>query len=191
MKYKTVFTTPFFEIEAGSASIHDASEEPYYRLTGSDSVICCAMTIEGEFVMIRQYRPNIGQFTLEFPAGTICNDENPIDAARREFAEETSLKCDFVSLGDYKLMMNRTNIKEHIFFGLNPLIDPFASQESGIEVVLVKRKELIDYSLAGTYKQLAGLGVIQLVSNYLGLDILREPFDIILNQYNKKVVYEG
>lgn len=191
MKYRKVFTTPFFNIEAGSTSNQDITEEPYYRLTGSDSVICCAMTIEGEFVMIRQYRPNVGRFTLELPAGAISNDENPIDAARREFAEETSLKCDFVALGDYRLMMNRTNIKEHIFFGLNPSINPSASQERGIEVVLVKRTELIKYSLSGAYEQLAGLGVIQLASNYLGLDILREPIDIILKQFNKRVVYEG
>jgi len=191
LKYKTVFTTPFFDIEAGIESILGTTAEPYYRMTGSDSVICCAMTVRGEFVMIKQYRPNIERFTLELPAGGIANDENPVDAARREFAEETSLKCEFVALGDFKLMMNRTNIREHIFFGLNPSIDPCASQESGIEVVFVKRTELIEYSLAGGYKQLAGLGVIQLASNYLGLDILREPMDVIFEQFNMRVNYEG
>ena len=109
MKYKTVFTTPFFDIEAGIESILGTTAEPYYRMTGSDSVICCAMTVRGEFVMVKQYRPNIERFTLELPAGGISNDENPVDAARREFAEETSLKCEFVALGDFKLMMNRTN----------------------------------------------------------------------------------
>lgn len=191
MKYKTVFTTPFFDIEASTESPSDATKEPYYRMTGSDSVICCAMTFSGEFVMIKQYRPNIELFTLELPAGGVSDGEDPVEAARREFAEETSLKCEFVALGDFKLMMNRTNIREHIFFGLNPTIDPCTSQEDGIEVVFVKRTDLIEYSIAGGYKQLAGLGVIQLASNYLGLDILREPMDVIFEQFKMRDNYEG
>ena len=68
--YKKVFTTPFFEIEAGTDQ-NDLTLEPYYRMTGCDSVICCVMTIGGEFVMVRQFRPNIERFSLEFPAGGI------------------------------------------------------------------------------------------------------------------------
>ena len=89
------------------------------------------------------------------------------------------------------MSLKSPNAREHIFFGLNPSIDPCASQERGIEVVFVKRTKLIEYSLAGGYKQLAGLGVIQLASNYLGLDILREPMDVIFKQFNMRVNYEG
>ena len=51
--YKTAFSTPFFEIEEGIDS-NNLTSEPYYRMTGVDSVICCVMTLKGEFVMIKQ-----------------------------------------------------------------------------------------------------------------------------------------
>ena len=70
--------------------------------------------------MVEQYRPNIGTTTLELPAGSIKSDELPIIAANREFEEETGMVCKFLALGDFHLMMNRVNSKEHIFFGFEP-----------------------------------------------------------------------
>ena len=117
--FKKTYSTPFFDIEKGLDPNYPDTQ-PYYRLTGFDSVICCAMTMKGEFVMVKQFRPNIDEYSLEFPAGGLLKNEKPIEAAKREFLEETSFSLDFIYLGDFRLMMNRTNIKEHIFFGLNP-----------------------------------------------------------------------
>ena len=185
LNYKISISTPFFEIEEAIIS-NDLNDHPYYRMTGCDSVICCVMTLDGKFVMIEQFRPNIEEYSLEFPAGGIKVNENPISAAKREFSEETSMMSDFISLGDFKLMMNRTNIKEHIFFGINPKKDIAQNFEGGIEVKLIDRNKLIDLSINGQYKQLAGLGVIQLVSLSLGIDILREPISNIVDKYNKR-----
>jgi hypothetical protein len=185
LNYKTSFSTPFFEIEE-AINPNNLNEHPYYRMTGCDSVICCVMTLDGKFVMIEQFRPNIEEYSLEFPAGGIKINENPITAAKREFAEETSMLSDFIFLGDFKLMMNRTNIKEHIFFGMNPKKDIPQNHEEGIEVKLIDRNKLIDLSVNGQYKQLAGLGVIQLVSLSLEIDILREPISKIIDKYNKR-----
>ena len=41
-------------------------------------------------------------------------------------------------------------------------------------------------SSLGKYQQLAGLGIIQLASNYLGLDIMRQSMDMILKNLKKK-----
>jgi ADP-ribose pyrophosphatase len=187
--YKTAFSTPFFEIEEGIDS-NNLTSEPYYRMTGVDSVICCVMTLKGEFVMIKQYRPNINEISLELPAGGLLDNEKPLDAAKREFAEETSLICDFISLGDHRLMMNRTNIKEHIYFGINPEKSNEMLQESGIEVHLIDRKKLSKLAITGFYKQLAGLGVIQLASSYLELNILSDPMEEIYNKFKLRQDYE-
>ena len=183
LNYKTSFSTPFFDIEE-TIDPSNLNDHPYYRLTGCDSVICCAMTNKGEFVMIKQFRPNIDQISLEFPAGGIKKDESPLKAAIREFSEETSMISDFIPLGDFRLMMNRTNIKEHIFFGINPIEDNTIKKEEGIEVNLVDRNALINLSTNGGYKQLAGLGIIQLASNILKLDILKEPMENIIYKFN-------
>ena len=67
--------------------------------------------------MIKQYRQSLEQETLEIPAGSIENGEEPFQAIRREIAEETNFQCNLIPLGNhYRLMMNRTNIKEYLFF---------------------------------------------------------------------------
>lgn len=43
------------------------------------------------FVLVRQYRYPLKQFMLEFPGGAIDSGEPPLDAAKREFQEETGL----------------------------------------------------------------------------------------------------
>lgn len=182
LNFKKVFSTPFFDIEKG-IDPNNLNTQPYYRLTSLDSVICCVMTMQGEFVMVRQFRPNIDEYTLEFPAGGLLKSEEPLEAAKREFLEETSLTADFIYLGDFKLMMNRTTIKEYIFFGINPKTVKQSIIEKGIEVHLVNRDDLKRFSVLGEYKQLAGLGIIQLASNHLELDIMSESVNKIFDQF--------
>ncbi len=43
----------------------------------------------GEIVLIRQYRPPLDRFVIEFPAGLIDPGETPAEAALRELKEET------------------------------------------------------------------------------------------------------
>ncbi len=43
------------------------------------------------FIMIHQHRYNSNELVSEFPGGSIELDETPIDAAQREFQEETGL----------------------------------------------------------------------------------------------------
>ena len=183
--FKTTYSTPFFDIEEGLDPNYP-DIQPYYRLTSFDSVICCAMTMKGEFVMVKQFRPNIDEYSLEFPAGGLLKNEKPIEAAKREFLEETSFSLDFIYLGDFRLMMNRTNIKEHIFFGLDPKNINQSIPEKGIKVHLVKRQDLTELSISGGYKQLAGLGIIQIASTYLGLNIMSESMETILKKFKAK-----
>ena len=184
--FKITFSTPYFDIEEGTDPNYPDTK-PYYRLTGPDSVICCVMNMQGEFVMVKQYRPSISQYTLEFPAGGLMNNEKPIDAAKREFIEETALSIDFIYLGDFKLMMNRTNIKDHIFFGINPKKNDRFIPENGIEVILIDRKKLSKLSVSGEFKQLAGLGIIQLVSNYFELDIMTDSMESIFEKFKSRL----
>jgi len=46
-----------------------------------------------KIIMVRQYRPVIGKFIYELPAGTLEEHENPAVCARREILEETGYKA--------------------------------------------------------------------------------------------------
>ncbi|MEB3197664.1 MAG: NUDIX hydrolase [Candidatus Sericytochromatia bacterium] len=172
-EFKPVFETEYFNLEA-------APEEPcrgngpYYRMTGPDSVICCVLDQDDRFVMVRQYRPNLETVTLEIPAGGIERGESPLVAARREILEETGLRCPLLPLGkSFSLMMNRTSIMDHLFFGMFPERTPHFVPEPGTEIVLVPRCDLLQFALRGEFLQIAGLGLLQLAGGILQLDLWR------------------
>jgi NTP pyrophosphohydrolases including oxidative damage repair enzymes len=48
-----------------------------------------AVTEDEQVVMVRQYRFGLGRDTLEFPAGMLDPQEEPLEAAQRELLEET------------------------------------------------------------------------------------------------------
>lgn len=61
----------------------------YYVLEYPDWVNTIAVTREGLFVMIRQYRHGLGETRYEICAGVREEGEDPMESARRELYEET------------------------------------------------------------------------------------------------------
>ena len=61
----------------------------FYVLEYPDWVNVIAITKEGEFVMIRQYRHGLGETRYELCAGVSEEGEDPVESARRELYEET------------------------------------------------------------------------------------------------------
>ena len=55
------------------------------------SVVLIPVTDHGEVVLVRQYRPALGRWAWELPAGSLKPGEDPEKAARRECHEEIGL----------------------------------------------------------------------------------------------------
>jgi len=180
--------TPYFSLEEASAN--ESHDPPYYRITGPDSVIACLLDQSDRFVMVRQYRPNLEMFTLETPAGGVEPPETPLAAVRREIAEETGLACAILPLArNFRLMMNRSNIRDHLFFGMFPEPIVGAVRERSLEVLRVPRNELLRLTNEGKYLQLAALGLLQVAGGVLSIDMWRAPIGAIEQAFreNSKV----
>ncbi len=61
----------------------------YYVLEYPTWVNVIAIRPDGRFVMIEQYRHGLGEVGIELSAGCAEEGEDPLDAAKRELAEET------------------------------------------------------------------------------------------------------
>lgn len=63
--------------------------EEYYILEYPEWVNVIAITEDGQFVFVRQYRHGIRKTVNEICAGVVEDGEEPMDAAKRELLEET------------------------------------------------------------------------------------------------------
>ena len=182
-----IIETPFFVLEE-ALSDSQKNIPPYYRVTGNDSVIALILDEEDNFIMIKQFRPSLEEDTLEIPAGSIENGEEPIQAIRREIAEEVNYQCNLLPLGNhYRLMMNRTNIKEYLFFGMQPKLIKNSKKEEGIKVLKIPRKKLFEYAVTGEFQQIAALAIFHLTSYLIGIDITKSSYKLIEQKFLKKL----
>jgi len=80
---------------------------PFYTYRKCNFAVIVAVTEEGEYLCVRQYRPGVEKVLTEFPAGAVEPGEDPEKAARRELKEETGFESeDWVRLG--KIAPNAT-----------------------------------------------------------------------------------
>lgn len=177
LSYHTVFSTPWFAIEESITG-----SMPYYRLTGPDGVIVLPLTIDGEILMIRQFRPTVGRETLELPAGAIDPNEDILDAALREVREETAHTCSqVIRLASGNLHLNRTAHIEHFCLAIDAHLVPGAIAEKGISTEIVSRSDFRRMIVDNRIEQIAALCFVGLITIKLGIDLLESSIDNIRN----------
>ena len=81
-------TTPWRSAVRDHLLVRGDTRTSYTYLAVPRAVFVVPVTDDGEIVLVRQYRHPIRDWTLEVPAGTVDESETPLDAARRELAEE-------------------------------------------------------------------------------------------------------
>ena len=85
-----LFRRPWLTVRRDSLKLPNGKLNPeFYVLEYPSWVNVTAITEDGMFVMIRQYRHGLGQVGIELCAGVVEEGEAPLDAARRELEEET------------------------------------------------------------------------------------------------------
>jgi ADP-ribose pyrophosphatase len=87
---KIVFEESIVKIKKDLLQVNRSSPYPYYSLiTPPASVIIVAITLDAKYVCNEEYRHPVGHTVLCFPGGYIDDQENVLDAAKRELFEET------------------------------------------------------------------------------------------------------
>lgn len=118
----------------------------------------CVMVIarlqpSGDFLLVEQFRPPLGQNTLEFPAGLVDDDEDIQQAALRELKEETGYHGTLDSLipsralspglGSERIAIALVQIDETLEQNQKPQ-QALESTEEGLKVHRISLEQLLD-----------------------------------------------
>ena len=85
-----LITRPWLTARRDRVQLPDGRiNEEFYVLEYPDWVNVIAVTQEGKFVMIEQYRHGLGEVQMEICAGVVEKGESHLEAAKRELLEES------------------------------------------------------------------------------------------------------
>jgi ADP-ribose pyrophosphatase len=145
----------------------------YHSVATPDYVSILAMTPAGGVPLVRQFRPALDRFTLEFPGGIREGDEQPAACAARELAEEVGLKVTTVRpLGLFHPDSGRLSNRMWTFFACDATPIPDWQPEPDVEPVMVGIDELYARTIDGSFDHgphLAMLGLATIEG------LLRQP----------------
>ena len=121
--------------------------DEYYVLEYPDWVNTIAITKDGKFVFVRQYRYAIGKTVNELCAGVVEKGEDPMDAAKRELMEETGFGG-----GNWQEWMTisanpstHTNLTHcYLATDVEPLGKQHLDQGEDLELRIFSREEVLD-----------------------------------------------
>jgi ADP-ribose pyrophosphatase len=130
------------------------------------------VTVDGQFVMIREFKPGANAVTLNAPAGGLDGGEDPLEAARRELLEETGYAAsDWRSLGTFIVDGSTGGGRGHLFLarGAARVAAPKLDDTEEIDVVLLDEPSLRAALRSGEVKMMptacaVGLALLELHS---------------------------
>ncbi|HBV77434.1 MULTISPECIES: NUDIX hydrolase [Vibrio] len=102
------------------------------------AAVILPITLNNQVILLRQFRPSLNKWILELPAGTIENDEAPIECARRELTEETGYQANtFHPLGQCTPLAGFCDEIQHLFVAtdLNQTASLSLDEDEVIEVI--------------------------------------------------------
>ncbi len=128
----------------------------YYVLEYPDWINVIAITEDGQFVMVEQYRHAQRNIFIELVAGVIEEGEEPLAAAKRELLEETGY-----SGGEWELWSvigqnpSTCNNLTHCYLarGVKKTSEQHLDATEDIAVKILTAKEVLDMLLADEMKQ--------------------------------------
>lgn len=89
---EVVFKGRYLQTEVQTVRLPDGRQAKREIVVPPNAVAVLPLDTQSMVYLVRQYRTSIRQINLEVPAGVIEPDEDPLQTARRECAEETGMQ---------------------------------------------------------------------------------------------------
>ncbi|MEN8264827.1 MAG: NUDIX hydrolase [Nitrospirota bacterium] len=166
LKVQKNLSIPWFEqIEKEVLLPGEDGSQIYYSIKPSDYVTALAKTKDDKFILLRQYRPAVEDYTYELPSGHIEKGETPGQAVIREVEEETSCRAGKVTfLGELIPDTGRLENRLWAFYiddlEVGEILSP--DENDGIEICPVSHDDFFKMINDGKINHALDLSVIAL-----------------------------
>lgn len=154
-----VFDTKWFKVKKEVVKLPTGKVlNDYYVVEGEELIAILAIDSNNNVLLVKQYRHAIGEVTIDLPGGGIEKNEQLIDAAKRELAEETGMIAGHLEkLLTYYPDPGRTACLKHIFFAsdLKKDVENLYSQDDSEDISLVSMplKDVLKGMKSGELKE--------------------------------------
>jgi rSAM/selenodomain-associated transferase 1 len=147
----------------------DGRETGYSYLAVPRAVFVVAVTADDELLLVRQYRHPVRDWTVEVPAGSLHDGETPLDAARRELAEETGGTADeWRHLTTFYSSSAHISLRSDAFLATGVEVGTAAPEDhEEVELVRVPLAEALERARAGGFSEGQTALAILLAAPYL------------------------
>lgn len=140
------------KVQLPDGRVHDE----YYVLEYPTWINVIAITLEGKYVMVKQYRHGLGIVATELCAGVVEPGEDPLEGAKRELLEETGFGG-----GEWELSMvlsanpgSQNNLSySYIARNVEKISDQHLDATEDLTVELLTREQIEEMLLTDQLKQ--------------------------------------
>jgi ADP-ribose pyrophosphatase len=137
---------PWVEVYLDTWQLPDGRvRDGFHQIVLPEYALIVPVTVDGHFVMIREFKQGVGEICLNAPAGGLNPGEAPLDGARRELLEETGYAAgDWQSLGTFVVDGSTGCGRGHLFLarGAKRVAAPRLDETEEIDVVLLDEPSL-------------------------------------------------
>ena len=149
LKSKIVYNKHGRQVVEDTLEYADGSKHEWVYFKGGRAVGIAAFTEDNKMILTKQYRHPFGKVVLDLPGGGVEEGETPLEAAQREFEEETGFTANKLErIGKYSPGPS-TQIVVDIFFTRDVKLKGKFNGEEIVNVELVDFKTVLKKVLEG------------------------------------------
>jgi ADP-ribose pyrophosphatase len=171
LSQKTVFEGCLLNVEVLQVSLPDGKSAVRELVHLPDAVCAAVITVEGQGVLVRQFRKAVESISLEVPAGRINRGEDPAAAVVRELEEEIGYRSGKVErLFDFWSSPGFCDERMTAYLVTEAVLGPSRLDEGEfLEVVMVPVLEMVEMAVSGRLADVKSLATVLAAARRLGI----------------------